>query len=319
MAAPDQALIERFRADLAALAGSEARLLLAVSGGPDSLAMLLLAHAAIPERIACATVDHRLRPEAAAEAAGVAAICRDLGISHATLHPDPPLDPGGNVQARARTARYDALAAHAAATGCAAILTAHHADDQAETLLMRASRGSGVDGLAGVRAAGSWGETPIVRPLLAWRRAKLVSIVEVAGLEATDDPSNRDPAYDRSRIRALISTTPDLDPIGLARSARALADASDALRWSTKLLAADRIILSGRSCSVDPAGLPREYRRRLLALALALLGEASPRGPALDRLLATLEAGGTAMLGSIQGRVDRAIWHFREAPPHRSH
>lgn len=293
--------------------------MLAVSGGADSLAMLLLAHAAIPDRIACATVDHGLRAAAADEAAMVAAVCAGRAIPHATLQPDPTLEPGGNVQARARAARYDALAAHAAATGCTAILTAHHADDQAETLLMRANRGSGVDGLAGVRAAGRWEELPVLRPLLGWRRAELVAIVEGAGLIAADDPSNRDSAHDRPRIRALIAASADLNPAGLARSAGALADASDALRWSFERLVADRISLSGQSCSIDSGDLPREYRRRLLAHGMAALGEAAPRGPALDRLLATLEAGESAMLGATRANAKGAIWQLSPTPPRRSH
>jgi tRNA(Ile)-lysidine synthase len=317
--APNPALVERFRADLAALSGPDDRLLLAVSGGPDSLAMLLLAHAAMPERIACATVDHGLRQGAADEAAMVAAVCADRAIPHATLYPDPPLEPGGNVQARARAARYDALAAHTAAAGCAAILTAHHADDQAETLLMRASRGSGVDGLAGVRVAGVWGEIAVLRPLLGWRRAELTAVVSAAGLSAADDPSNRDPAHDRSRVRALIGQSNDIDPAGLARSAAALADASDALRWSAAQLAAERVTVSAGSCTIDSAGLPREYRRRLLTHGLATLGEAAPRGPALDRLLAKLDAGESAMLGTVLASAEGAIWRLVPAPPRRSH
>jgi tRNA(Ile)-lysidine synthase len=315
--APDPALVERFRADLAALSGADDRLLLAVSGGPDSLAMLLLAHAATPHRIACATVDHGLRAAGAGEAVMVAEICAGRAIPHATLHPDPPLKPGGNVQARARTARYDALTAHASATGCAVILTAHHADDQAETLLMRASRGSGVDGLAGVRAAGHWRDTPVLRPLLGWRRAELVALVEAAGLAAADDPSNRDPAHDRPRIRALIAGSADLDPVGLARSAGALADASDALRWTVAKLAADRIGENDLAITVDPAGLPREYRRRLLAEALARIDEAAPRGPALDRLLEALERGEGGTLGGAHAQGGGALWRIVPAPPRR--
>lgn len=319
MTAPDPALVARFRTDLAALSGPDDRLLLAVSGGPDSLAMLLLAYAAIPDRIACATIDHGLRAAAADEAAMVAEICAERAIPHATLHPDPPLEPGGNVQARARAARYDALAAHATATGCTAILTAHHADDQAETLLMRASRGSGVDGLAGVRAAGHWGAIPVLRPLLGWRRGELVMLIDTARLIAVDDPSNRDPVHDRPRIRALIAASADLDPAGLARSAGALADASDALQWSVERLAAERVVMAEPRCAIDPTGLPREYRRRLLAYAFAALGEAAPRGPALDRMLAALDSGENAMLGATKASIDGAIWRLAPAPPRRSH
>lgn len=279
--------------------------------------MLLLAHAALPRRIACATVDHGLRAEAAGEAASVGALCRDLGVPHATL--TLALAKGGNVQARARAARYDALAAHAADTGCTAILTAHHADDQAETLLMRANRGSGVDGLAGVRAAGRWGDMPVLRPLLGWRRCDLRAVVDAAGLTPADDPTNRDPAHDRTRIRALIAVSDDIDTAGLARSAAALADASDAIAWSMESLAAERITRVDDARKMDPKGLPREYRRRLLVIALAELGEAGPRGPAIDRLLAALEHCDSSSLGEFQASSSGGIWHIRLAPPRRSH
>lgn len=316
---PDPPLVERFAAHLAALADQRGRLLIAVSGGTDSLALLLMAHAAHPARIVCATVDHGLRAGAADEAAMVGDMCRIIGVPHATLVPESPIAPGGNMQARARVARYDALVAYARSQGCVAVLTAHHADDQAETLLMRASRGSGVDGLAGVRAAGRWGDMPVLRPLLGWRRAELVALVAAAGLEAVHDPTNRDPAHDRSRFRALIAGAADLDPTGLARSAGALADASDALRWSVDLLAAERIVLMGAERRIDPAGLPREYRRRLLARALEDIGEPTARGPELGRLLDTLEAGRAATLGSVMARRDGALWLLGAAPPRRSH
>lgn len=317
MTAPDPALVTRFAGDLAALPGGDGRLLLAVSGGPDSVAMLILAHAAAPARVMCATVDHGLRAAAADEAGFVAGLCATLGVEHCIL--TLSLAGGGNVQARARAARYDALAMHAAEAGCGAILTAHHADDQAETLLMRASRGSGVAGLSGIRPIGHWGAVPLLRPLLGWRRSVLATIVADAGMKAVDDPSNRDPAHDRSRIRALIAATDDLDPAGLARSAAALADAADAIDWTMAALAEARITRDGAVCRVDPTGLPREYRRRLLARSLAESGVADARGSATDRLLATLDRGDAGMLGDIRVTIAAGIWELRAAPPRRSH
>jgi tRNA(Ile)-lysidine synthase len=142
----------------------------AVSGGPDSLALLLLAHAAMPGLVEAATVDHGLRSESADEAAFVAEICGKLGVPHATLKVTVG---AGNLQAEARAARYAALAGWMAERGLAALATAHHADDQAETLILRLNRGSGVAGLAGVRARGLVPGTrlPLLRPLLGWRRA----------------------------------------------------------------------------------------------------------------------------------------------------
>lgn len=303
------------REDLLTL-GADARLLVAVSGGPDSLALLLLVHRLRPDQMAAATVDHGLRPSAAGEAAMVARVCADLGIEHAVLVPELPLDPAaGNLQARARAARYDALAAHARATGCAAILTAHHLDDQAETVLMRAARGSGVDGLAGVRVRGEWNGLPLFRPLLGWRRQQLAEVLAGSGLTPADDPTNRDPAHDRTRIRALIAASTDLDAAGLARSASALAEAADALRWTADQLAGDRIGEEPEGIVLDPRGLPADLCRRLLVMAIVRAGAAVPRGPAVDRLLAALATGRSAPIGSLLVVPAAGVWHLRAAPP----
>src|ERR1700712_1015430 len=151
----------RFRADLEALTGgTPERLGLAVSGGPDSLALLLLAHAAYPGQVHAATVDHGLRPEGAAEAAFVAGICGALDIRHATLRAE--MRETSNIQAAARARRYALLKAWIGEIGALFLATAHHLDDQAETLVMRLSRGSGLSGLSGIRAV----NPPLVRPLL---------------------------------------------------------------------------------------------------------------------------------------------------------
>ena len=141
MSPPDLELTARFAADLAALWAGKGKLGLAVSGGPDSLALLLLARAALPGRVEAATVDHGLRPESADEAVMVAAVCARLGVPHRTLAVDVAQ---GNIQAQARAARYAALAVWMGEQGIEALATAHHADDQAETLLLRLNRGSGV-------------------------------------------------------------------------------------------------------------------------------------------------------------------------------
>ena len=145
--APD--LVERFGADLDALVPSGMRLGVAVSGGPDSLALLLLAAAARPTMVEAATVDHGLRAGSADEARMVAGICKQLGVPHRTLLADWPEAPTTNIQAAARAMRYRLLNEWAIDRGLPAVATAHHADDQAETLLMRLVRGAGVGGLGG--------------------------------------------------------------------------------------------------------------------------------------------------------------------------
>ena len=139
--APSRELVARFRRDAEALAPGFARLGVAVSGGPDSLALLLLAQAAFPGLVEAATVDHRLRPESTIEALHVEDICARLGCPHAILDVEVPDGPAG-LQAEARGARYRALGLWAEARGLPHVATAHHADDQAETVLMRLQRGS---------------------------------------------------------------------------------------------------------------------------------------------------------------------------------
>ncbi len=226
-AEPDAILIARFREDLARLLPSlteEGRLGLAVSGGPDSIALLLLAHDTLPDRIAAATVDHGLRPEAAAEARFVAELCADRGIPHATLVVTVA-DDGGGHSGLGPCGPLCGPSRMGAGRGLAALATAHHADDQAETLLMRLARGAGLAGLAGVRALRRTESVPVVRPLLGWRKAELVGIVESAGILPVADPSNADPRYDRTAARTLMAGTDWLDPARLARVAAHLAEA----------------------------------------------------------------------------------------------
>lgn len=152
----------RLRQAVEALAenAASARFGVAVSGGPDSMALLDLAARAFSGRVEAATVDHGLREASADEAAMVADWCGNAGIAHATLHPKGAVR--GNVQSWARSQRYALLEEWRTAQGLDWLLTAHHADDQLETLLMRLNRGAGVGGLAGVRAR----QGVVLRPLL---------------------------------------------------------------------------------------------------------------------------------------------------------
>lgn len=319
--APPPDLVARFRLDFEAVAGPDpGRLAVAVSGGPDSLALLLLARAAFPGRIAAATVDHGLRSESAAEAEAVARLCGEIGVPHRILAARVEAE-GEGLQAAARAARYAALTEWMEGDGLRLLLTAHHADDQAETLLMRLNRGSGVAGLAGIRAEGAvpgtGGRFRLCRPLLGWRRSELQAVVAGAGVEAALDPGNRDERFDRARLRRQLGGAPWLDPVALARSAALLAEAEAALDWTAAPLFAARAQVGAGAVSLRPNGLPPELLRRLVLRCLRELAPAAkPRGEALAAFIGRLEEGGTATLCEVKGKGGET-WHFEPAPPRR--
>jgi tRNA(Ile)-lysidine synthase len=294
----DPALAERFAADLDRLSPADERLGVAVSGGPDSLALLLLARQVRPGSIAAATVDHRLRPDSGSEAALVAGLCHRLDVPHAVL--PITVGQGASVQAQAREARYRALRDWARQAGLGAVLTAHHADDQAETLLMRLARGAGLSGLAGVREARELGpDIRLLRPLLGWRKAELVALVAAAGVQAVDDPANRDPRHQRTAVRTTLARVEWLDPAALSVSAAWLSEAEAALGWAAERLAGERIERTGDVVTLAVADLPRELQRRLLLRAMEELGAAAPRGPDLKRALRRLAAGERCSLAGL--------------------
>lgn len=308
------AALARFSADLAAIWPEPGRLGLAVSGGPDSLALLALAHAVLgPARIAAASVDHGLRAAAAGEAAGVAALCANLGVAHATI--TLTLAPGAGAMERARAARYAALGQWCQRAGLAALVTAHHADDQAETMLMRLNRGAGLRGLAAMRprARVPGGDLPLLRPLLGWRRAALVALVADVGWSAVDDPTNRDTRYERARVRAGLATAGWIDVAGLAQSAAHCAEADAALEWAAATVAIDR---DAAGLSFDPV-LPRAVALRVLERVVADFGAAPPRGSDLARWHDRLASGAVATLAGVRGDGRGARWRFRASPPHR--
>jgi len=312
---PAPELVARFEADLEPLVDDKAKLGIAVSGGPDSLALLLLAAASRKEGIEAATVDHRLRPESAGEAAFVRSVCERLGVDHVTL--PVQVAEASSIQAQARRARYDALGEWAIARDLGAIATGHHVDDQAETLLMRMARGAGLGGLVGVRYSRPLEPgVMLVRPLLEWRRDELAAIVAASGLTPVDDPANRDPRHDRSRFRATLAEADWADAERLAASARWLADADEALEWSLKSLIETRMARTDGSITIDADGLPREFQRRLLVAAFDRMGVHRPRGPELDRARKALRAGKAATLAGL--KLDPGPpWKLSVAPPRR--
>ena len=287
-----------------------------MSGGPDSLALLLLAAEVLPGEVEAATVDHGLRPESADEAAEVARICAALGVPHETLTVQVPQE--GNLQAQAREARYAALSAWVAARDLAALVTAHHADDQAETLLLRLNRASGVAGLAGTRARGTVPGTgmALLRPLLGWRREELAGIVTVAGIVAAQDPSNTDDRFDRARLRKALERVDWLDIGAVAESASHLAQADAALDWAARREWVEQVRAEGLGLTYRPQA-PRAIALRVLARIVRQLDGEEPRGGALARLFDALVAGKPASIGNLVARPTLEGWSFTPAPKRR--
>lgn len=332
----------RFRRDFTTALGHEPAgpLALAVSGGPDSMAMLALAVAAFPGQVIVATVDHRLRAGSAGEAAMVAAHCRAIGVPHAILTPPSDWRPK-TVQADARHIRYALLGDWAMAADAAALLTAHHADDQAETFLMRAARGSGVTGLGGIRARwtwqpGRWHDDPaasaddgiaVVRPLLTWRRAELAEVVSATGTPFATDPSNADDRFDRVRMRALLARHSEIDALLVAQAAAACAEADAVIAATMVALRGERLRPSDPpDRAYDVAGLPRELRRRLARDAIRHVRDAHDIAEGrwsdaanVESLLDALAAGGRATLAGVLASASGDVWTFTAAPPRRSH
>lgn len=314
--------VARFRRDFEAIAertpDARHRLGMAVSGGADSLALLLLAAAAFPGQVIAATVDHGLRPEAAEEARLVGAICATHGVPHDILTGTMP---AGNLQEGARALRY-ALLAEWAKDRTLYVATAHQRDDLAETLLMRARRGAGLGGLAAMPSARPLGSVTLIRPLLGWSRAELAAIVAAANIAVVQDPSNRDPRFDRARIRGLLTESPELPADRLALAARNLRCAEDALAWTAEREWQARSRIEADCVILDAGGLPYELRRRLVERAVNRVrtGERPTlRGESLDRLVATLDAEGTGTIAGVKAAAKYAEWRFSAAPARRSH
>jgi len=347
-------LIARFRTDYERLLKPaderDHRIALAVSGGPDSMAMLGLAALTYPKRVIAATVDHGLRPESAGEAAMVAAACNKLGVDHATMRIETSPSAGSNLHAWARQERYLLLKRWAVESGAPFLCTAHHAEDQAETFLMRAARASGLSGLAAVRArnetsVGRTDHAPIgsspasgpgleiarrplalLRPLLRWRRHELRAVAQSMRLPIVDDPSNQDPRFDRTRFRAWLAEAPWLDPLQIGKTAENLASLDEDLHeisrwlWKTRALEADPF-----EARFDVDGLPRGVKRYLARLGIEHVLSNSGGGggnwnPAsnVEALLDALEAGSAATQANVLASAKGTVWHFREAPPRRS-
>jgi tRNA(Ile)-lysidine synthase len=296
-----------------------ARLAVAVSGGSDSMALLHLAHDWAASRnvaLHAVAVDHGLRPEAAAEADFVGDTAAALGLPHAVLR-WRGWDGHGNLQDAARRARRRLIADWAAGQGVQAVALGHTLDDQAETVLLRLARGSGVDGMAGMAAVMQTAGVTWLRPLLGERRADLRHWLTARGLSWVEDPSNDDTRFARVRARRLLA---ELQPLGLnaprlARTARAMRRAREVLDTAANELAVRAAEVTAGAVAIDRAALaaaPEDTRLRLVAGALGLIG-AGPYRPRLDALEAVVAAGEGTLAGCRVVTERDSLWIAREA------
>lgn len=276
-------LAARF-APLASASGA----VLAVSGGPDSTALMLLVHAWLqqtgaPLRVSVATVDHCLRPGSRQEAEGVACAAQSLGFTHRILEWQG-VKPSTRIQERAREARYGLLVQHAREVAADFVVTAHHADDQAETILFRLLRGSGIAGLAGMPQASKRGGVTHLRPLLDCTKTALIAYCEGHGQSFVIDPSNANPAFARAHLRELapLFAQEGLDREALLRLGRRAARTELALAAYVARLRSDLAAVRSEGMFQAPLGAlaaePAEILSRLIEAEINAL-RAEPAKP----------------------------------------
>ena len=313
-----------FAALMAAFEPFEPRphLAVAVSGGSDSMALTWLAAdwaRARGGQLTALTVDHGLRAESAAEARKVAAWCAARGIGHQTLLWSGPA-PTSGVQAAARAARYRLLEEWCRAHAVLHLLVAHQREDQAETFLMRLAQASGGDGLGGMAAIVERDPVRVLRPLLGVPRARLVTMLRAVAQDWIEDPSNRNPAFLRARLRAELDADDTHEGAGRAARLARLAMQFGHARAAAEL---ERAKLLARAVALHPAGFawvdaallraaPPEMGCKALAAVLTTVSGADypPRSEGLARLLEGLPSstkGGRTLGGCLvvprRGRI----------------
>lgn len=262
-------------------------LLLAVSGGPDSTALLVLAArwaktVKSKPKLTAVTVDHGLRKESKLEAAAVGKLAKKLGVEHRVLKWSGD-KPSTGIQQSARRARYALLAAAAKKAGATYMVTAHTLDDQAETMMMRMARGSGITGLGAMARRSRRDGVILARPFLDIAKARLVATLKAAKIPFADDPSNRDPKFTRARLRGLMPelAREGLDARRLSTLARRLRRADTAIEADT-----DRVMAAiARDDAAKPVTaieaaafvrLPAEIALRVLGRVVAQRGNEGP-------------------------------------------
>ncbi|MBV9433394.1 MAG: tRNA lysidine(34) synthetase TilS [Hyphomicrobiales bacterium] len=293
--------IDEARLLLLPILGSSRRALLAVSGGPDSVALMQLCALSVTTgrlaHIEVATVDHGLRENSRAEAEVVGAWACDCGFSHALLSWEGQ-KPSARIQERARAARYALLNARMREIGATLLVTAHTLDDQAETVLMRMARGTGITGLAGMRPLSKRDGWFHARPFLSIPKARLLATCRANGWPFLEDPSNENSRFARARWRKLapVLAQEGLTAERLAKLAERAASVEEALevRAETAFATAcieesqDELVLDLEQMLV---GEQRETALRLLMRGVKAAGGLAASTPLrLERAETLLEA-----------------------------
>jgi len=298
------------------MAGHDGAIAVAVSGGSDSLALMHLLRAFAEQRKSTPpvvlTVDHGLRKSSARDAKQVAAWAKQAGLKAQVLK-WTGVKPKSGIEAAAREARYRLLGEWMTRQKITTLLVGHTSDDQAETFLLRLARGSGLDGLAAMRARAPWpvpgfADLVVARPLLMFRRAELRAHLKARGHSWLDDPMNEDIAFDRVKIRKALVALADagLTVERIASAAAHLARARESLEIVTDAVLARAVRAGDGGVLLDPAVLaaaPREVGLRALAAVLmAVSGQAyRPRFESLERLFDQIAGGGLGAGATLHG------------------
>jgi tRNA(Ile)-lysidine synthase len=295
----------------------EGRIGLAVSGGPDSLALMLLAHrwagmtANAPELIVY-SVDHGLRPEAGDEVAMVLGEAAKLDlVARGLVWSDDK--PATGLSEAARQARYRLMGDAMAADGVTVLLTAHHRMDQAETVLMRLAHGSGLEGLKGMAQFSTVEGVRIFRPLLDVEPAALAALVAAEGIAAAQDPTNHDTDYERVRWRKLLPALAEqgLDSATMSRFATRMGEADDALAQMSLAAFEELVSFDGFGAALLPTAafhtLSPAIGRRVLGRVLKIVGgRQRPRALGqVERLYDQIVSGELPPAATLLGAVSR--------------
>jgi tRNA(Ile)-lysidine synthase len=299
---PEEPVIEAIRCAIAELPVGE-QVVVAFSGGVDSTALLhACAQVVSPERVQACHVHHGLQPAADAFARHCADTASQLGVRFALRHLTGKPARGESIEAWAREHRYEALSTFARELNAAAVLTAHHVDDQAETLLIAMARGSGLDGLSGIHADSDRGGIRVLRPLLGLSRQQLADHCARHALQAVYDPMNDDLALLRSALRAkVMPVLYEVVPGFAAHAARSAGLIAEAAQLAYEVAQADLAQAQEKRGVLHAAAIAHLSRARQANALRQWLRESGAPMPSQARLRALLTQ-------AFESQSTHALW-----------